>query len=133
MQFSIYICAFRSFGVYRNGSHRSSNGFMYSYTEFDNVKIYSSIPLSILNQGLREPIHNYFSKFENKSTRYRAWDPEEYGITENEIDIKDLLEKLNKGHNPCYSDYLFLLGNRDNCPFDNPYFIMEETDYVDLT
>lgn len=134
MQFPIYIYAFRRCGCTRNGSHRSSNGFKYSYTKFETTCIYASIPLELLHPTIIEPIKQFFSKFKDREIKYRDWEPEEYGIEETEIDITNLIDILNNRLNPCYSNRVFRKGDNESCPYSTGYgFITSITDEIDYT
>lgn len=133
MQFQIFICSFHRSGAFRNGSHRSSNGFKYSYTEFDTTTIYSSLPLSLLRESILAPIKQFFSRYKNSEKRIRDWEPGEYEINEEEIDLTLLLETLNKNNNPCYSNYVFLQGNKDICPYPHDFIIQSEYEEIDYT
>ena len=134
MQFPIYIYAFRRYGCVSNGSHRSSNGFKYSYTKFNTTCIYTSIPLEILHSDILAPIKQFFCKFKNEEIRYCDWEPEEYGVEEAEIDITHLINILNNGLNPCYSNHIFRKGDRESCPYCTRYgiipLISDEIDYT---
>lgn len=134
MQFPIYICAFRRCGCQKNGSHRSSNGFKYSYTKFRTTHIFASIPFELLRPDLLEPIKQIFSKFSNEEIKYRDWEPEEYEVIESEIDIEALIKTLNSGLNPCYSNRVFIKGDKDSCPYPTGFgFVSTTYDEIDYT
>lgn len=134
MQFPIYIYALRRYGCTRNGSHRSSNGFKYYYTKFVTTHIYASIPFELLNPEILVPIKQFFSKYHDEEIKYRDWEPEEYGVEESEIDITPLIEVLNSGLNPCYSNRVFRKGNKDCCLYPTGHsYISTNYDEIDYT
>ena len=134
MQYQIYIYAFRRYGCTRNGSHRSSNGFKYSYTTFEHTYIFSSVPLSILSNDIIEPIRKFFSKFHDSEIKYRDWEPEEYGVSESEIVLESLLHTLNQCLNTEYSNKIFLKGSKDLCPYPSDIGLVGTTyDEIDYT
>ena len=116
--FNIYLCAFRQCGSYYNGSHRSSNGFVYNYTEIDKTILYLSIPFSILNNAIVKVMQEFFSDCVNKQIIYTDWEDESTGVSESELDISELLNLLNKNYNSVYTQYIFKQGNRELCPFE---------------
>ena len=116
--FNIYLCAFHRCGSFYNGSHRSSNGFVYTYTEIDKTILYLSIPFSILNNAIVKELQKFFSDCVNKQITYTDWENESTGVSESELDISELLKLLNNNYHPPYTQYFFKQGNRELCPFE---------------
>ena len=116
--FDIYLCAFRRCGSYYNGSHRSSNGFVYTYTEIDKTILYLSIPFPILNNAIVKELKEFFSDCVNKEITYTDWENESTGVRESEVDISGLIKLLNINYHHAYTQYIFKQGNRELCPFE---------------
>ena len=114
----IYLCAFNRRGSYCNGSHRSSNGYVYQYTEIDKTTLYLSIPFLLFNESIVKEIRNFFSNYTNRETSFTDWYDDSVGITESELDISKLIRELNRDYNPIYSKYVFKQGTREVCPFE---------------
>lgn len=122
--FDVYIYAVKQSGSYSNGSHRSSNGYVYTYTEVDETILYLSIPYLLLNQSIINKIRSFFSTTINKTITYTDWVDESIGITEAEIDLTELLSILNKDYFPPYSQVYFRQGNKEICQYTAGNYVL---------
>ena len=128
--FDIYICAYHKSGSYCNGSHCSSNGFVYSYTEIDKTILYLSIPINILSNSIIEDLKGFLEGKPNQEIRYSDWEDFSKGVEETELDITELLRRLNRNING--AEYRFKKGDRDLCSFVAKYLIPEVNKFVDM-
>ena len=117
--FIIYICAFHKHGSYGNGGHRTSNGYVYQYTEIDKTSLCLSLPFMLLNDSIKDLIKDYFAGCTNREIIYTDWNDESIGVSESELDISELLFRLGKTFCMApYPQFVFKHGNRELCPFE---------------
>lgn len=121
--FTIYLYAVHVSGTGGGSGHRTSNGWVRTWYEYDYSKIYMNVSHLILSKSIISTIQKFFTKYPAKIISNVGWSYDGDGGPYNEerIDIAELIEELN--HNYMQMGVKFCAGTADDCPFSAEYII----------